>query len=219
LAKIMKYTEEEPYRGRPRGHQSHSTMNVLSSIAYIAASHNLNPGLLLDAFGEAQTHEEFKYEELEVKCRGVAKELATFMVTCKDQILGQFSVGTEILQHPEFFKSHFPVIPVPARARIDKSPFKSICELRAAMREVTVNGKIVEIQPRRTVLTRYGWYADVSNVLLADETGSIRLSLWNGQIDSVSVGDIVSIGRASVTSFSGALQLRIGRNGSLTVLK
>jgi replication factor A1 len=179
----------------------------------------LDPGLLLDAFGEAQTHEGYKYEELEVTCRGVAKELATFMVTCKDQVLGQFSVGTEILQYPEFFKPHFPVIPVPARARIDKSPFKNICELRAAMREVTVNGKIVEIQPRRAVLTRYGWIANVSNVLLADETGTIRLSLWNGQIDEVSVGDIVSIARASVTWFSGELQLRIGRNGTMTVLK
>jgi len=87
------------------------------------------------------------------------------------------------------------------------------------MREVTVNARVKEIQPRKTVITRYGWYATVSNVLLADETGSIRLSLWNGQIDEVSVGDAVSIGRASVTRFSGELQLRIGRNGTMTVSK
>lgn len=218
MAKLMKYTGEEPFRGRPRGHQSHSNMNVLNSIAHIAASHSLDPGLLLDAFGEARTHEEFKYEELEVKCRGVSKELTTFMVTCKDQVLGQFSVGNEILQFPEFFKPHFPVVPIPPRARKDESPIKSICDLRAAMRGVTVNAKVMEVQPRRTVVTRYGWYASVSNVLLADETGTIRLSLWNGQIDEVSVGDAVNIGGASVTRFSGQLQLRMGRNGTLTVL-
>jgi len=215
----MKYPGEEPFRGRPRGHQSHSTIAVLSSIAHIAASRSLDPGLLLDAFGEARMHEEFKYEELEVKCRGVNKELATFMVTCKEKVLGQFSVGEEILQHPKFFKSYIPVIPRPVQTRKDDSPLKRICELRAAMRGVTVNAKVVEVQPRRSVVTRYGWVANVSNVLLADETGTIRLSLWNGQIDEVSVGDIVNIGGASVTRFFGELQLRIGRNGTMTVLK
>ena len=44
-------------------------------------------------------------------------------------------------------------------------------------------------------------YANVSNVLLAEETGNIRLSLWNGRIDEVSVGDIVSIGRPRSLGF------------------
>jgi ssDNA-binding replication factor A large subunit len=54
---------------------------------------------------------------------------------------------------------------------------------------------------------------------LADETGTINMSLWNGQIDEVSVGDIVNIDGASVTRFAGALQLRIGKNGTMTVLR
>ena len=219
MPRIMKYIEGEPFRGRPRGHQSHSTMTVLSSIAHIAASRNLNPRLLLDAFGEAQTHNEFKYESLEVKCRGVHKELSTFMVTCNEKVLGQFSVGNEILQYPEFYKPYIPVIPTPLHFQRDESPQKSIGELRALMRKINVNAKVMNIQPRRSVITKYGFCADVSNVLLADETGSIRLSLWNGQIDQVSVGDTVSIGGASVTRFSGELQLRIGRNGTMTVTK
>jgi replication factor A1 len=219
LPRIMKYVEGGPFRGRPRGHQSHSTMTVLSSIAHIAASHDLDAGLLLDAFGEAQTHNEYKYESLEVKCRRVDKELSTFMVTCNEKVLGQFSVGNEILQYPEFFKPYIPVIPTPLQVRKDESPQKSIGELRALMRKVNVNAKVMNIPPRRSVITKYGWYANVSNVLLADETGSIRLSLWNGQIDQVSVGDTVSIDGASVTRFSGGLQLRIGRNGTMTVVK
>ncbi len=214
----MKYTGEKPFRGRPRGHQSHLTMNVLTSIAHIAASRNLDAGLLLDAFGEARAHKEFKYEQLEVKCRGMDNEVATFMVTCEDRVLGQFSVGNEILRYPEFFKSYIPVVPIPLSARKEEPRLKSICDLKAAMRGVSVNAKVVEMQPRRTVVTRYGMYASVSNVLLSDETGTIRLSLWNGQIDKVSVGDAVSIGGASVTHFSGELQLRIGRNGTLAVL-
>ncbi|MFH0897912.1 MAG: hypothetical protein V1850_07715, partial [Candidatus Bathyarchaeota archaeon] len=62
-----------------------------------------------------------------------------------------------------------------------------------------------------------GYEAYVSNVLLADETGTIRLSLWNNQIDEVSIGDTVSIESASVITFFGELQLRISRNGTMSV--
>ncbi len=219
MAGLMKYTGEEPFRGRPRGRQSHSTMYVLDSIAHIAASHSLDPRLLLDAFGEARIHKQSDCGALEVICRDVSKEAATFMVTSKDQVLAQFSVGEEILQSPEFFKSHIPILPTPVQLQRDGEPLKSIGELRPAMRGVSVNARVVEIQYRRQVMTRYGWYAIVADVLLADETGSMRLSLWNSQIDEVSVGDAVSIEGASVTRFHGELQLRIARNGKLTVVK
>ena len=194
-------------------------MYVLDSIAHIAASHNLDPRLLLNAFGEARTHKQFSCGELEVKCRDVSKEASTFMVTSKDRVLAQFSVGEEVLQSQEFFKSFIPVLPTPVQLQRDGEPLKSIGELRPAMREVSVNARVVEIQPKRQVLTRYGWYANVANVLLADATGSMRLSLWNSQIDEVSVGDVVRIDRASVARFAGGPQLRIGRKGTLTVLK
>ncbi len=213
----MKYTEEEPSRGRPRGQQSHSTKAVLDSIAHIAASRNVDPGLLLDAFREARIHKRFKCEGLEVRCREVTEESATFMVTRKDKILGQFPVEEEILRHPEHFKRHIPLSQTTSRPK-EASP-RNISELKPGINRVTVSAKVVQILPSRRVITRYGSCFDVSEVLLGDETGSIKLSLWDGQIDGVSVGDIVSIQGAFVKWFRDELQLRIGKKGTLTVLR
>jgi len=218
LRKIAKYYGEETSRGRPRGHRSYSTMSVLSSVAHIAAKHDLDPILLLDALTKAWAYEESQCEKLEVKCRKVDNDLATFLVTCNDKVVCQFPINIEILQKPERFKSYIPVISTPAPIyREDNSTQKHICDLRVNMRGITVRGKIVEVPTKRLVNTRYGWEAYVSNVLLADKTGTIRLSLWNSQIDGVSVGDTVNIEKASVTRYRGELQLRIGRSGKMSV--
>ena len=85
------------------------------------------------------------------------------------------------------------------------------------MRGITVNARVVEIPPKTLVNTRYGFESFVSNVLLADKTGTIRLGLWNNQIDDVVVGDTVNIDNASVSTFGGKLQLRISRKGTMNV--
>ncbi len=218
MNKAVKYYGKELGRGRPRGHQSYSTMSVLSSIAQIAAKHNLDPRLLLDAFTEAQTQKESQYERLKVKCRRVDPDVTIFLITCEDEVVWQFPIGIEILQEPEFFKSYIPVVSAPSLIRRENdSTQRHIGELRANMNGISVKGRIVEVPPRRLVNTKYGWEACVSNVLLSDETGTIRLGLWNGQIDNVAVGDTVTIEKASVVRFYGELQLRIGRNGTMSV--
>jgi len=59
----------------------------------------------------------------------------------------------------------------------------------------------------------------VSNVLMDDETGRIRIALWNQQIGEVSEGDTVMIENCRVASFRGERQLRIGKNGKIKVVK
>ena len=54
--------------------------------------------------------------------------------------------------------------------------------------------------------------------MIQDETGTIKLTLWNEQIDMVNVGDNVKIENGYVTSFKGENQLNIGKYGKLTVL-
>ncbi len=68
------------------------------------------------------------------------------------------------------------------------------------------------------VYTRFGTEAHISNALIADETGTIRMSLWNQQINMVSRGDSIEIENSKVVSFRGERQLRIGRNGTLSVI-
>ena len=53
---------------------------------------------------------------------------------------------------------------------------------------------------------------------IADETGSVRLSLWNDQIDKVHVGDEVELKNCYVVGYRGEAQIRIGRRGTLSVV-
>jgi replication factor A1 len=74
----------------------------------------------------------------------------------------------------------------------------------------------MEIPRSKLVFTRFGNYVSVANALIADETGTIKLCLWNEQIDSVSIGDTIQIENARTSSFRGERQLNIGRNGTLS---
>jgi ssDNA-binding replication factor A large subunit len=49
----------------------------------------------------------------------------------------------------------------------------------------------------------------VADATLQDETGSIKLSLWEEKNDSVNIGDKVKISDAYVTEFRNELQLSI----------
>ena len=57
----------------------------------------------------------------------------------------------------------------------------------------------------------------MANALIADETGTIKISLWGPQTNAVSVHDVIQIKNARVASFRGELQLRVGRYGRISV--
>ena len=59
---------------------------------------------------------------------------------------------------------------------------------------------------------------NVADAIVQDETGTIKLTLWNEQIDMVNLGDNIKIENGYVTSFKGEIQLNVGKYGKLTVL-
>jgi replication factor A1 len=83
------------------------------------------------------------------------------------------------------------------------------------MRHVNLKAKILEVTEPTHVVTRYGNNASVAKALIADETGTIKLCLWNDQIGSVSVGDTIQIENARASIFRGERQLSIGKKGTL----
>lgn len=85
------------------------------------------------------------------------------------------------------------------------------------MRNLEVYGEIVAIGEKITVETRFG-PAKVAMAMLKDETGSIRLNLWRGQIDAVKNGDKIMLENAFVRTFREDMELNIGRDGRIIVL-
>jgi len=70
----------------------------------------------------------------------------------------------------------------------------------------------------REVVTKYGKRLSVANITLKDDTGSISMSLWGKDIDSVNVGDVVKITNGYVNEFRGTPQLSTGKFGKLEVV-
>jgi replication factor A1 len=94
-----------------------------------------------------------------------------------------------------------------------------IADLKGEQSRVDVEGEIVEKGETRTVNLRTGGQSNVADATLRDDTGSIKLSLWGEQIDSVDVGDRVRIENGYTRAFRGETQLNIGRYGKLQKLQ
>jgi replication factor A1 len=93
-----------------------------------------------------------------------------------------------------------------------------ISELKAGMRGVSVIGNVDSLTEARTVNLRSGGTAQVADALISDETGSIKLSLWDEQINIVKHGDKISVENGYTQAFRGENSLNIGKYGKLTKL-
>ncbi len=94
----------------------------------------------------------------------------------------------------------------------------NIGELTNDMRHVTVEGTVEKITETRTVNLRAGGSAQVADAIITDNTGNIKLSLWDDQIKMIKEGDKILIENGYTQAFRGENSLNIGRYGKLTVL-
>jgi len=94
----------------------------------------------------------------------------------------------------------------------------NISQLRDGMRKVEVVGRIIDKPEPREVMLRTGQKAHVADLTIADETGKVKLTLWDDQIDKVDVDDTVRIENGYMNSFRGEIRLNVGRFGKLEVI-
>lgn len=91
-------------------------------------------------------------------------------------------------------------------------------ELKDGMRRVSVVAKVIEKSEPREVRSRYRDETyRVADAIISDETGKIKLTLWNQQIDQVNIDDTVKIENGYIRSFRGEIQLNVGKYGTLTI--
>ncbi len=97
--------------------------------------------------------------------------------------------------------------------------YMNVKDLRDGMRRVDAEGEIAEMADPRTVNLRTGDSARVADCMLKDESGQIKLSLWDDQIDMVKQGSKVRITNGYTNSFRSELRLNVGKYGKLEVLE
>lgn len=76
--------------------------------------------------------------------------------------------------------------------------------------------RVVSVAPSRIVTTRSGRKTQLREVLVADETGTVILSLWGfGEVQGVSAGKIIKIIDGWAKEWQGKIQLSLGRSGRI----
>jgi replication factor A1 len=162
-------------------------------------------------------------QNLTVEYRGSLKKEAIFLITKDTRVIAQFRVTQEFLlkkdMHFESWMDTDKIRRQMNRQNMSPNHVTMVQDMRHGMKKVTLEAKVLETPKASTVQTRYGNSAQVTNAWIADETGKIKLCLWNEQVDFVNVGDTIQIKNASVSTFKGERQLRLGKKGTINVLQ
>lgn len=201
-------------RGRPReGYRSTWEARLLEGLAKTAAKYEIEPDTFFASFREAHQFRESMCGRLLIRCRDKTKDAAVFLITNGYEVVTQFSMPQRFLNHANPLKEFTPLDSQPPveDARI-------IRDLRPGMKRVNLKVRVLEISEPKRVITRFGTSIYVANALVSDETGTVKLCLWDQQINAVSVGNVVQIENAYVTRFRGELQLRIRKREKINVV-
>jgi replication factor A1 len=196
------------------------TSSTSEYLAFLSAKYEVDPDNLFYALVLAEESEKSRCGDLRIERRGETRDRVMFLILTSSGVVAQLSVFKEFLLekgHPirDFMGTDKIRRFLTKRARL--SSVFHIRDLRSGMAQVCLKARVLEISKPRLIYTRYGNYASVANALIADETGTIKLCLWNEQIKSVSAGDTIQIENARASTFRGQRQLNIGRKGLLSV--
>jgi len=210
-------------RGRPRG-PLHSLANV-TNCAYligISKKYGIDTRKFLVCFLDAWTHENSSYKGISIKCRQKTEDDGIFLITQDQKIIAQLRLDEKLLGSlPEVDLSSFRLEePTPVKkSGALKAVDLQIKDLTAETKLVNLKATVIEKSIIRMVFSRFGDALLVSNAIISDDTGSTKLTLWNNQIEAISVGDAVEIENGQVKTFRGELQVSVGRRGKLQVVE
>jgi replication factor A1 len=157
-----------------------------------------------------------------VEYRGSIAEEEIFLITEGGIVVVQFRIAREYLigkdLHVGSCMNSDRIQKELAKQKFGPSRSTAIRDLRHGMKKVNVEAEVLENSKPSLVHTRFGNTAMVANALIADETGKVKLCLWNEQTNYIRRGDTIQIKNASVMVFKGERQLRLGKSGTITIL-
>jgi replication factor A1 len=192
-------------------------------LAFISAQHDVYPTELFQALVDSKEEEGKKtVSDLTVEYRGTVSDQAIFLITKDGKVVAQFRVPTDTLSRTDVSFDNWMDTnrvrkeiarqnPAPAHYKVE--------DLRVGMKKININAEVFETSEPSKVHTQFRDNAVVSNAVVGDETGRILLCLWDQQVGSVQVGDCIEVKNAHVATFKGEKQLRLGKNGTVTVLE
>ena len=92
-----------------------------------------------------------------------------------------------------------------------------IKDLKPKMGNVDVVVDVVDVGDTRE-FNKFGKPGRVATAIAKDETGDIKLTLWNEDIEKVKAGDKVHLTNGYVNEWQGEMQLTTGRMGKMEIV-
>lgn len=92
-----------------------------------------------------------------------------------------------------------------------------ISELKPKMPGINLEFEVAEKGEIRE-FNKFGRSGKVCNAVAKDSSGTVKLTLWNEDVDRINVGDKVKLTEGYVGEYQGEMQLTTGRGGKLEVI-
>jgi replication factor A1 len=189
-------------------------------LALLTIKYGVDADKFFNALNSAVENRRAECGSLSIECRSKQNRTAILLIMQGSKVVAQFRTPEEF-----FSKQHNPIKEVKDAYLADRHSIRKhraresfqIKDLQVGMKKVNLRVKVVEVSKPMFVVTRFGNYASVANAMVSDDTGKIKLCLWNDQINSVTVGDTVQIENARISAFRNERQLRVGKRGVLRV--
>jgi replication factor A1 len=111
----------------------------------------------------------------------------------------------------------------PGQPKVGAEPqgLKQIADLTTGMWDVDIEGKVATIFEEKAFTTENGRDGRVRSAVLVDESGSIRVTFWNDDVDKiheVKEGDVIKILHGYVKEgFRGGVQYQVGRSSEIHI--
>jgi len=195
-------------------------ISIAEYLYFLSVKYEVDFDQLIEGLIHARENQEVSRGKLLIECRQKAIEHDVFLITNDDKVVAQFFIPKHLLDQPNHFGDptcNYLLRRIATRD-IPGNP-KHIRDLRFGMKRIDIKARVLDVPKATVVHTRYGEYARVTNALIADETGTIKLCLWNERVNAVLVDSVVQITDAKVTSFRGENQLTLGRNARLNMVE
>lgn len=89
-----------------------------------------------------------------------------------------------------------------------------VSDLKEGMDGVSVRVRVLEVGEEKVVNTRRG-PRTISEALVGDETGRVKLTLWGRHAGTLREGEAVEIRGGWTSSYRGEVQLNVGARGEI----
>jgi replication factor A1 len=187
-------------------------------LALLTIKYEVDADKFFNALISAEKNQKSECQDLSIECRTKQNRKIIFLITQGSKVVAQFKIPEEFLT-----KKKNPIKEVRNTYLDDMYPTKKttkpqtlqIKDLRVGMKKINLQATITEISKPKFVVTRFGNHATVANATITDNTGKIKLCLWNDQINSVTPGDTIQIQNARISAYKNERQMRVGKNGTL----